>query len=214
MIRDRLQHILATGPLNLGEISARRIADDLFILRHWQDAKSKTGAPLRKYAGVAAARELARFDQKGCYRPLKGAPTLPNGWELELDSIDALKLAIDAFYPGALASWIAWQEGRITPADLRGTLGRQSGMYRVTQKLTIGQANELAGRFCRSDHACLRTILWTMDGKRPDENLPETKFDPRHDQLEQGRSALPFLCVEACNLFVAEARKTIKQGSS
>ena len=214
MIRDWLQNVLAAGPLNLGEISARRIADNLFTLRHWQDAKPKASAPLRRYSGVTAARELARFDQKGCYRPLKGAPTLPSGWELQLDSIDALKLAIDAFYPGALASWIAWREGRITPADLRDTLMRQSGMYRVTQKLTFDQANELAGRFCRSDHACLRTILWTIDGKRPDGNLPETKFDLRHDQLERGRFALPFLCVEACNLFVAEARKTVKQGSS
>jgi sirohydrochlorin cobaltochelatase len=215
MIRDQLQCILANGSLNLGEINVRRLSDTLFVVRHWQDADpgKAAGADLRIYSGSAAARELARFDREGRYRPLKGAPTLPAGWELQLDSIDALKLAIDSFYPGALASWAARQEGRVNPVDLRVTLSRQTGMYRVTQKLTDAEANELAGRFCRSDHACLRTILWTTQGKRPDGNLPATKFEPKHDQLEQGRPTVPFLCLEACNLFIAEARKTVKQGS-
>lgn len=216
MIRDQLQRILATGSLNLGEINVRRITDTLFRVRHWRDAESGKagGSALQIYTNPTAARDLARFDREGRYRPLKGAPTLPAGWELQLDSIDALKLAIDFFYPGALASWAAWQEGRLNPVDLRTTLNRQSGMYRVTQKLTSSDANELAGRFCRSDHSCLRTILWTAEGKRPNGNLPETKFALRHDQLGQDRPTVPFLCLEACNLFVAEARKTVKQSSS
>jgi sirohydrochlorin cobaltochelatase len=211
MIRDRLQRILATGSLNLGEINARRVTDALFIVRHRQDAESGTGAKLRVYTGPVGARDLARFDREGRYRPLKGAPTLPTGWELQLDSIDSLKLAIDSFYPGALASWFAWEEGRANPVDLRATLNRQTGMYRVTQKLTHTEADELAGRFCRSDGGCLRTILWTIEGKRPEGKLPETKFSIKYDQLGKHESAIPFLCLEACNLFVAEARKTVKQ---
>jgi sirohydrochlorin cobaltochelatase len=216
MIHDQLHRILATGSLYLGEINARRITHTLFIVRHRQDAdlEKPAGVALRIYTRPEAARELVRFDQEGRYRPLKGAPTLPSGWELQLDSIDSLRLAIDSFYPGALASWVAWQEGRVNPIDLRTTLNRQTGMYRVTQKLTNAAADELAGRFCRSDHACLRTILWTIEGKHPDGNLPETKFATAHDQLGQDRPAVPFLCLEACNLFVAEARKTVKQSSS
>jgi sirohydrochlorin cobaltochelatase len=216
MIRDWLQRVLAAGSLNLGEIHVRPVSDTLFIVRHWKDAESEKagGAALRIFTGPAAARDLARLDREGRFRPLKGAPTLPTGWELQLDSIDSVRLAIDSFYPGALASWIAWQEGRVKPVDLRSTLNRQSGMYRVTHKLTNVGANELAGRFCRSDCACLRTILWTVEGKRPDGSLPETKFSTSHDQLGQSRSAVPFLCLEACNLFVAEARKTVKQGLS
>jgi sirohydrochlorin cobaltochelatase len=211
MIRDRLQRILATGSLNLGEINARRLTDVLFIVRHRQDAEPGKAAKLRTYTGPAAARDLARFDREGRYRPLKGAPTLPTGWELQLDSIDSLRLAIDAFYPGALAGWFAWEKRRVRPVDLRTTLNRQTGMYRVTQKLTDSEADDLAGRFCRSDGGCLRTILWTIEGKRPDGNLPETKFSIKYDQLGKHESAIPFLCLEACNLFVAEARKSVKQ---
>jgi sirohydrochlorin cobaltochelatase len=211
MIRDRLECILGTGSLNLGEINARRVSDALFVLRHRKDTESGKGAKLCIYKGWTAARDLARFDREGRYRPLKGAPTLPSGWELQLDSIDALRLAIDAFYPGALASWFAWEERRVNPVDLRTTLNRQTGMYRVTQKLTDHEADRLAGRFCRSDGGCVRTILWTIEGKRPDGSLPETKFSVRHDQLGKRESAIPFLCIEACNLFVAEARRTVKQ---
>jgi sirohydrochlorin cobaltochelatase len=211
MIRDRLERILATGSLNLGEINARRVSRVLFVLRHRQDVHSGKAAKLRIYEGCAAARDLARFDREGRYRPLKGAPTLPSGWELQLDSIDALRLAIDAFYPGALASWFAWEERRVNPVDLRTTLNRQTGMYRVTQKLTDHEADRLAGRFCRSDGGCLRTILWTIEGKRPDGSLPETKFSTTHDQLGKQEPVTPFLCLEACNLFVAEARRTVKQ---
>jgi sirohydrochlorin cobaltochelatase len=211
MIRDRLQRILAAGNLNLGEINVRRVSDALFVVRHRQDAESGRATKLRIYIGAAAARDLAQFDREGRYRPLKGAPTLPTGWELRLDSIDSLRLAIDSFYPGALASWFAWEERRVNPVDLRTTLNRQTGMYRVTQKLTNDQAEQLAGRFCRSEGRCLRTILWTIEGKRPDGNLPATKFSIEYDQLGKHESAIPFLCVEACNLFVAEARKSVKQ---
>ena len=216
MIRDELQRILATGSLNIGEVNLRRITDTLFGVRHWRDTElgKVGGSALQIYTNPTAACDLARFDREGRYRPLKGAPTLPTGWELQLDSIDALRRAIDFFYPGALASWAAWQEGRVHPVDLRRTLNRQSGMYRVTQKLTRRDANELAGRFCRSDHCCLRTILWTAEGERPNGSLPETKFETGYDQLGQARSTVPFLCLEACNLFVAEARKTTKQSSS
>ena len=214
MIRDRLQRILAIGSLNLGEINARRITDISFIVRHRQDAEPREGPSLRIYTEPAAARDLARFDREGRFRPLKGAPTLLAGWELRLDSIDSLKLAIDYFYPGALASWFAREDRRINPVDLRTTLNRQTGMYRVTQKLTNAEADELAGRFCRSDGGCLRTILWTIAGKRPNGNLPETKFAISDNQLEKHDPVIPFLCLEACNLFVAEARETVKQRST
>lgn len=214
MIRDRLQRILDTGSLNLGEINARRITDRLFIVRHRQDAEPGKATTLRIHTGPAAARDLARFDREGRYRPLKGAPTLPAGWELQLDSIDSLRLAIDSFYPGALANLFAWEEHWVNPVDLRTTLNRQTGMYRVTNKLTNAQAEDLAGQFCRSDGGCLRTILWTIEGKRPDENLPRTKFAITHDQLGKHEPAIPFLCLEACNLFVAEARKSVKQSST
>jgi sirohydrochlorin cobaltochelatase len=93
-------------------------------------------------------------------------------------------------------------------------VGRQTGMYRVTNKLTNAEANNLAGRFCQSRTGCLRTILWPVDGKLPNQKLPAEKFDPEFDQLGLNQPGLPILCVEACNLFVAEARKVVKSHSA
>ena len=216
MIRDELQRILTDGPLHIGEIHVRRYSDASFVLCHWRDAAPPEPAQgfLRTYSNPLIARDIARFDGQNRYRLLKGAPTLPRGWQLRLDSVDAVRLALDFIYPGALASWLAWREKQIEPTELRSTLSRQTGMYRVTSTLLDAEANQLAGSFCRSDRACLRTILWTIDGNRPDQSLPPTKFDPCYDQLGQKRSAIPFLCTEACNLFVAEARKIVKQRQS
>jgi hypothetical protein len=216
MICDELQRILTAGPLNIGEIHVRRLSDTSFVLSHWRDANPSEPAQkcLQIYSDPLIARDLARFDNQNRYRPLKGAPTMPDGWQLRLDSVDAVRLALDFIYPGAIASWLAWRENRVEPTDLKSTLSRQTGMYRVTSRLTNSEANHLAGWFCRSDRACLRTIMWTIDGNRPDESLPPTKFDPRYDQLGEKRSAMPFLCIEACNLFVAEARKIVKQRKS
>ena len=88
-------------------------------------------------------------------------------------------------------------------------------MYRVTAKITDAQADELVGRFCRSDGGCLRTILWRRDaaGAVPSTRLPLEKFDPARDQWGQGGAEgnlVPLLCQEACNLLVAEARAVVK----
>jgi hypothetical protein len=193
------------------------------VIRHWQD--DETQRKLAVETEAIAALEIVRYDEHGNYRPLKGAPNLRTGWELRLESVPEVRQAIDYFYPGAFSTWLAFNRGEVAPVDLRQTLTRQTGMYRVTQKLTGLQAEELAGRFCRSHSGCLRTILWTIDGKIPKKYLPGSKFDPKADQsegrrkerAEDGRAgarpyrdAVPFLCVEACNLFVAEARKIVK----
>jgi 4Fe-4S iron-sulfur cluster binding domain len=87
-------------------------------------------------------------------------------------------------------------------------------MYRVTRKLTDDQAQSLVKEACRSDGRCLRTILWGIELKHPPDFLPSSKSDPTVDQTGQSRAALPFLCLEACNLLVAAARTTVKKSSS
>lgn len=228
MIEQLLQKCLRGGPLNLGELVVREVEPGRFVIRHWRDDET-----LRKLAvetEAIAALEIVRYDDQGNYRPLKGAPNLRTGWELRLQSVPEVRQAIDYFYPGAFSTWLAFNRGEVAPVDLRETLTRQTGMYRVTQKLTGGQAEELAGRFCQSHSGCLRTILWTIDGKIPQKYLPSSKFDPNADQLAEQKSQLqdgvagtpsarlsslkscrvPILCVEGCNLFVAEARKIVK----
>lgn len=223
MIEQLLQQRLRSGPINLGELVVREITPEGYLIRHWKDDESQ--AKLTVETEALAALEIVRYDEQGNYRPLKGAPNLRTGWELCLQSVPEVRQAIDYFYPGAFSTWLAFSRSEITPVDLRQTLARQSGMYRVTHKLTGVQAEELAARFCQSHSGCLRTILWTIDGKAPEKYLPGSKFDPRADQLvERGqkltqdgragarayRPVVPFLCVEACNLFVAEARKIVK----
>ena len=163
-----------------------------------------------------AAVELALYDDTGAYRPLKTAPNLRHGWRLVLTDGRAVRLALDLFYPGRVGAWRLFEAGKLGTTSLRETLNRQTGMYRVAGKLTDEQADALAGRFCRSDGGCLRTILWKRDaaGTVSSTRLPAEKFDPAHDQTESKREAeegfFPLLCQEACNLLVAEARAVVK----
>jgi 4Fe-4S iron-sulfur cluster binding domain/DR2241 stabilising domain len=221
MIEELLQERLRTGPISLGELVIRQAEPASYLIRHWQDNQQERKLMVKTEA--IAALDIVRYDEQGNYRPLKGAPNLRAGWELRLDSIAEVRQAIDYFYPSAFATWLAYNRSEVTAVDLRQTLTRQTGMYRVTQKLSGSQAEELAGRFCQSRSGCLRTILWAIDGKVPQRYLPRAKFDPQTDQLREHRQAngedggaetgpyqIPILCVEACNLFVAEARKIVK----
>ena len=217
MIEELLQERLRTGSFSLGELVIRQVAPASYLIRHWQDEQPELKLVIHTEA--IAALDIVKYDDQGNYRPLKGAPNLRTGWELRLNSIAAVRQAMDYFYPGAFACWLAYNRGEVDPVDLRQTLTRQTGMYRVTQKLSDSQAQELAGRFCRSRSGCLRTILWTIDGSVPGRYLPSSKFDPQADQLREhvegpekpsADHRIPVLCVEACNLFVAEARKIIK----
>jgi sirohydrochlorin cobaltochelatase len=77
-------------------------------------------------------------------------------------------------------------------------------MYRVTQKLTNGQAQALIGRVCEPRQGCIKTILWRIGPEVPITSLPAEKF------ICPGGERLPLLCHEACNILVAEARKVVK----
>lgn len=217
MIEQLLEERLRAEAISLGQLIIRRVESAGYSIRHRSDDQ-QAYKTLTVHTDAAAALEIVRYDQDGRYRPLKGAPDLRTGWELRLDSIPEVRQALDYFYPGAFSTWLAFNRGKVSPVDLRQTLTRQTGMYRVTQKLTDVQAEELAGWFCQSGSGCLRTILWTINGNLPQKYLPSSKFDPKADQLGEkggvlgnnGRALVPFLCLEACNLFVAESRKIVK----
>jgi 4Fe-4S iron-sulfur cluster binding domain/DR2241 stabilising domain len=208
MIRDDLARLIKAGYNALGELEFTESSHGYFLY-HWADRNSLPEAEI--YHSAADARQIAKFDFSGAYRPLKGAPNLPRGWLIELTSIDALKRALDYFYPGAVSSWLAYQAGAATPVCLRRTLNRQTGMYRVTGQLSEDQARNLVQEACRSDSRCLRTILWGIEENQSPDFLPSSKSDPTVDQTGQQRAALPFLCLEACNLLVAAARTTLKK---
>lgn len=206
---------LANGGGYIGQITVRCLSQDTFELRH-RDDWAVTPETLATHSNPEDAAALALEDDSGNYRPLKTAPNLRRGWRLLVTGgLPSLRLALEGFYPARLGAFVAWKETRLATTPLRETLGRQTGMYRVTQRLTDAQADALVGRFCRSDGGCLRTILWKRDaaGAPASTLLPPEKFDPAHDQTgrrETGGDMLPLLCQEACNLLVAEARAVVK----
>ncbi len=207
--RSTSEEWLRELPCRIGQIVVDQPDDGGFTLCHRDDAGR---SDLTAYQDAEAAIAIAQYDDAGTYRPLKTAPNLRHGWTLVLADSAAVRMALEFFYPGRLPAYVAWRRGALKTTPLRETLGRQTGMYRVTAKITDEQANELVGNFCRSDGGCLRTIRWTRDaeGTTPSTLLPQEKFDPAHDQTGRGDTAIPLLCQEACNLVVAEARKVVK----
>jgi sirohydrochlorin cobaltochelatase len=214
------QAAFARGLCYVGQIAVWPSAEGGFILSH-RDEKERTDLNIARDAENAA--ELARFDDYGSYRPLKTAPNLRHGWRLEVATFDDLTRALDHFYPGRLAVFVAWQKNQLETTTLRETLARQSGMYHVAAKISDAQIDDVVASFCRSNGGCLRTILWRRDasGLMASSKLPPEKFDTSQDQtLWPGSTPpataigagtlIPLLCQEACNLLVAECRRVVK----
>ena len=112
MISDELARLIKDGYNALGELEFA-VSSTGYRLYHWADRNSLTEA--RVYHSAEDARQIAKYDSAGAYRPLKGAPNLPRGWLIELTNIDDLKRALDYFYPGAIATWLAYQAGTAAP---------------------------------------------------------------------------------------------------
>ena len=220
-----VEQALEAVPFCFGQILVRKTGDD-FVLCHRDDEALDV---LEIFQDPEDATEIARYDDAENYRALKTAPNLRHGWRMELRTSDDLKRALDHFYPGRLAIFIAWKTGRLRTTPLRETLDRQSGMYRIAAKISDAQIDDLVADFCRSNDGCLRTILWKRDqrGAIASTKLPKEKFDSTRDQVQTlvdpGASAIakatadqailatiPLLCQEPCNLLVAACRKVVK----
>jgi sirohydrochlorin cobaltochelatase len=210
----------------LGQILIQK-TNDGFVLSHREDEARKD---LQTCRNAENALEIAKYDDAGDYRPLKTAPNLRHGWRLTFQTLEELRRALDYFYPGRLAVFAAWKTVQLRTTNLRDTLDRQSGMYRVAAKISDEQIDDVVADFCRSGGGCLRTILWKRDqlGTVSSTKLPNEKFDPTFDQTKAlgtpGSSAfaevmadkttpatatVPLLCQEPCNLLVAECRKVV-----
>jgi sirohydrochlorin cobaltochelatase len=182
---------LAQGGFVIGQIAVMPIGSSHYDLRHQEDRELSPGE-LDSSPDPLTARQIAHYDAAGEYRPLKGAPTLRRGWRLELEGPEALREALDAFYPAALALWVAWQKKRLQVIPMAQTLDRQTGMYRFARTISAEGAARLRETQCGA--GCSRQTLWAF----PDQ--------PVRDQA--GR--VPLLCPEACSFFVAAARVVAK----
>jgi sirohydrochlorin cobaltochelatase len=200
-IAAALECWLDGGGSRVGQILIHRNAGHFRLLHH-EDAER---ADLNISCGPEAAREIAKYDDAGKYRPLKSAPNLKHGWELRLNGIGQFRAALDFLYPAADGSWLWQREGRLVPVDFRRTAERQSGMYEIVKSISDSQADALAGKFCDSNGGCMKIILWKLDAETPITTLPAEKLEVR------AGPEFPLLCPEACNLFVAAARNLIRR---
>jgi sirohydrochlorin cobaltochelatase len=144
---------LEAGGHRIGQVTIRRTGDG-WELRHSDD---EGRADVETFTRWQDARSIANADDASAFRPLKTAPNLRHGWRLVLRDPDEVRRALDYLYPAMLGVWLAHREGRLSPVDLRETLARQTGMYRITQKTSDDQAQRLIGGQCRSDGGCLKT---------------------------------------------------------
>ena len=174
-----------------------------YTLRHAEDADRDD---LDLFTSATNARQIARYDSRGEFRPLKTAPNLRRGWLLKLSSLEEMERAIEYFYPAALGLWLSFLTGSLQSTSLRQTLDRQTGMYRITQLLKPDQAQELVAKCCTSEGGCLRTILWDLAPGDPLSGFPSAKLSL--DTLPNDR--IPLICREVCNLVVAAARPIAK----
>jgi hypothetical protein len=203
---EKLRQAIASGIRSMGEVAIQTIAsDDCFKLCHIEDltlANEADGGGLTVYEGPAAAREISSYAEDGSYRFLKGQLNLRRGWVMLLNSVTDLRLALDQFYPACVGLWLARREGTLEVEHLRAKLKRQSGMYRRAQALSDAALQALVPGTCSSAVPCAKHILWQIEAQTP--LLPSAASRcsgiPNRTAADD---AIPLLCREACNHFVA-----------
>jgi len=208
-LAERLAQAIAGGVHRIGQISIRPdVAGAAYALCHIDDEGTDPHA-LEIHNGSAAAREISTWAEDGHYRFTKGELSLKRGWLLRLSSAEELRQALDGFYPAAAGLWFANQDGHLDVQHLRDKLNRQTGMYRFARDLSDAGAQRLVREVCGPGHCCVKKILWQIDVTTPLEDSEASRFDGVVGNIDR-REAVPLLCREACNHFVAEARKASK----
>ena len=206
-LTEKLLTWIEAGGRQVGEVLIRQESGGWRLFHHADASAAGTGS-LAGISTPADAREIARHDASGAFRPLKSAPTLKQGWELSLTSPTLLLEALDYLYPAAVANWMRYLDGQIPPHTLKEMLGRQTGMYRITGLLREDEAQSLVAATCH-DGNCRRKIHWTWDEQTAWTSLPAGKIScPRHE--DTAVPALPLLCTDACPLLIAAARPVVK----
>jgi sirohydrochlorin cobaltochelatase len=195
-----LESWLEAGGERIGEVLIRR-AGAGFSLRHAGDAGSEGLTP---HADPEAAREIAKWDAAGAFRPLKSAPSLIRGWELSVADLPALLLALEFFYPAAVGNYLRHATGEAEVPTLRAALGRQTGIYRVTALIRDEEAAALTAEVCGAQ--CMRRVLWTLDGTGPWSTVPAAR-----QCASAAAGELPLLCTDPCQILVGGARSAVKQ---
>ncbi len=210
LLKQGLAAYVASGTNVIGQVRFTPEGTG-FMLRHVEDADLPQDH-LTAYTDATDARDIARNDAAGEFRPIKTAPTLKRGWLLRLPDLTALQLALEFFYPAGLGMALAHQEGRLKPVPLRDLLGRQTGMYRFANGITDPQADEIIGACCDTRTKCLRRIAWPLDATgKPLSGPALPKLGNEAGQLPGQENSITLHCMEACNFIVSAARKVSRE---
>ena len=214
---ETLRSAIASGVHQIGEIEIRSFdSNGRFKLCHAADVGRLDGSgddDLTIYDGPAGARDIASEAADGSYRFLKAQGNLRRGWVMLLGSVEDLRLALDQFYPACVGLWLAEQDGTLEVEHLRDKLKRQSGMYQRVRGLSDEALQQLVGQTCSGTVPCARKLIWQLDANTP--LLPSAAS--HCSGMPTGAAAgeaIPLLCREACNHFVAECLAATKAAAA
>jgi len=174
-----------------GQVRIQRDSSGSFELRHVDDTGAEIDA--LNQMQLTDLRALTETNALGQFRPLKTAPHLRSRWRYQADGLTELETALRHLYPGSVADWYALKLGQAQPTDYQEFTKRQTGMYRITAKLTPEQAKPATEACCHAA-SCLKQRSWTVD------DLPAEGSDQK--------SAIP--CLEPCALMLEFARSVIR----
>lgn len=163
-----------------------------YDLRHEDDADREVSA-LEAHADPLDARELVTYDDRGHYRPLKTAPSLPTGWVYPDLDWEELVRTVEFVYPATIANWHRERNGDLDVTHFRECAERQTGIYDIIDGLSV-ESLEDAAEACCVDSQCLKRRMWDEDEETP-------------LSIERGDGEFP--CREPCSLFVTAARKFV-----
>jgi hypothetical protein len=196
-VGDRYERLESGIDQSWGELLVTAMLDGegtrTYRLQHGDDANTAPEG-LDVYTEASQAQDLAKFDDREQYRPLKTAPNLRSGWLFENLDAEQLLTAIGYLYPASVENWYAEQMDDLDVTHWRETVSRQTGMYRVVDTWDRGEGHEhveWVARTCCDDSQCLKRREWQYED---DTTLDADGGDGR------------FPCREPCSLVISAAR--------
>lgn len=171
--------------------------DRRYHVRHVDDERA-AAEELSDHEDLRDARDIAKHDDRGRYRPLKEAPSLQDGWRFPGLEAGELVTVVDSFYPATVANWHREREGDLDVTHWHETVERQTGIYGVVKTWDRGEGHEhveWVAEACCDDSQCLKRREWQYDA--------ETELE-----ADGGDGVFP--CREPCSLVITAARKWTK----
>lgn len=154
--------------LIIGQVKVNHGEGNGFVLHHVEDSSEGGTENSLEEMTLDGLESLVSTAASGHFRPLKSAPNLKGGWIFRAGDSDQLFLALDVIYPGFVADYyFVSREGEKIAPDYFEFSGRQTGMYRLTGKISPKDLGYVVNGCCDRQF-CLKSRRWTFDGDTPD----------------------------------------------